>query len=160
MVSNYVVIFGFFNFVICFLGGVVGDVFYNKVGYNFWYKKVWIIVCGVLIGVFLIVIGKVDLFEDNGMGIGIMVGFIFVMVIFYEVGNGVNFVFVFYVYFFVNGIVFGLIGVVGNFGGVVFVIIFCFMYGGIDFVMGFWVIGIMYIGLNLVVCWILLLFKG
>jgi len=160
LASNYAAIFGFLNFVTRPLGGVVGDVLYNKVGHNLWYKKAWITVCGVLTGALLIVIGKVDPSEDNGMGIGTMVGLISVMAIFHEAGNGANFALVPHVHPFANGIVSGLTGAAGNLGGVVFAIIFRFMHGGTDFAMGFWVIGIMHIGLNLAVCWIPPLPKG
>jgi NNP family nitrate/nitrite transporter-like MFS transporter len=113
-----------------------------------------------LTGALLIVIGKVDPSEDNGMGIGTMVGLISVMAIFHEAGNGANFALVPHVHPFANGIVSGLTGAAGNLGGVVFAIIFRFMHGGTDFAMGFWVIGIMHIGLNLAVCWIPPLPKG
>lgn len=136
-------------------GGVVGDLFYNYCGRSFWLKKIWIYVCGLMMGVLFVVIGILDFYY-----LFIMVGFIIVMVVFYEVGNGVNFVFVLYVYFYVNGILFGFIGVGGNLGGVVFVIIFCFMDGGSNYVKVFWIIGVCYIVLNLVVCWILLILKG
>lgn len=158
--SNYAAIFGFLNFVTRPLGGVVGDLLYNYLGHNLWYKKAWITTCGLLTGALLIVIGKVDPSEENGMGIGAMVGLISVMAIFHEAGNGANFALVPHVHPFANGILSGLTGAAGNLGGVVFAIIFRFMNHGEDFAMGFWVIGIMHIGLNLAVCWIPPLPKG
>lgn len=158
--SNYAAIFGFLNFVTRPLGGVVGDLLYNYLGHNLWYKKAWITTCGLLTGALLIVIGKVDPSEENGMGIGAMVGLISVMAIFHEAGNGANFALVPHVHPFANGILSGLTGAAGNLGGVVFAIIFRFMNHGEDFAMGFWVIGIIHIGLNLAVCWIPPLPKG
>lgn len=160
LASNYAAIFGFLNFVTRPLGGVVSDVLYNKMGHNLWLKKTWITTCGVLTGTLLIVIGKVDPSEANGMSIGAMVGLISVMAIFHEAGNGANFALVPHVHPFANGILSGLTGAAGNLGGVVFAIIFRFMNHGKDFAKGFWVIGIMHIGLNLAVCWISPLPKG
>jgi MFS transporter, NNP family, nitrate/nitrite transporter len=158
--SNYAAIFGFLNFVTRPMGGVVGDVLYNYLGKNLWYKKFWIVTCGILTGTLLIVIGQVDPSEANGSSIGTLVGLISVMAIFHEAGNGANFALVPHVHPFANGILSGLTGAGGNLGGVIFAIIFRFMNHGQDFAMGFWVIGIMHIGLNLAVCWIHPLPKG
>lgn len=89
-----------------------------------------------------------------------MFGLVVVMVVFLEVGNGVNFSLVLYVYLFVNGILLGLMGVGGNLGGVVFVVVFRFMDGGKGYVRGFWVIGVVNFGIVLGVSWIRLLLRG
>lgn len=158
--SNYAAIFGFLNFVTRPLGGVVGDALYNKMGHNLWFKKAWITTCGLLTGALLIIIGQIDPSEANGKGISTMVGLISVMAVFHEAGNGANFALVPHVHPFANGILSGLTGASGNLGGIVFAIIFRFMNHGEDFAMGFWVIGIIHIALNLAVCWIPPLPKG
>ncbi|KAM5355754.1 hypothetical protein ACJ41O_002400 [Fusarium nematophilum] len=158
--SNYAAIFGFLNFVNRPLGGVIADVLYNKFGRNLWLKKGWITVCGLLTGGLLILIGQVNPSEANGGNIGTLVGLIVLMSIFHEAGNGANFALVPHVHPFANGILSGLTGGGGNLGGILFAIIFRFMNQGKDFAKGFWVIGIIHIGLNLAVCWIPPLPKG
>ncbi|KAK7417980.1 hypothetical protein QQX98_004282 [Neonectria punicea] len=158
--SNYAAIFGFLNFVNRPLGGVVADILYNRFGRNLWLKKGWITACGMMTGALLIVIGQVNPSEANGSNIGTLVGLIVLMAVFHEAGNGANFALVPHVHPFANGILSGLTGGGGNLGGVAFAIIFRFMNDGKDFAMGFWVIGIIHIALNLAVCWIPPLPKG
>jgi len=158
--SNYAAIFGFLNFVNRPLGGVIADILYNKFGRNLWLKKGWITVCGLLTGALLILIGRVNPAESNGGTVGTFVGLIVLMSVFHEAGNGANFALVPHVHPFANGILSGLTGGGGNLGGVIFAIIFRFMNQGKDFAMGFWVIGIIHIALNLAVCWIPPLPKG
>lgn len=158
--SNYAAIFGFLNFVMRPMGGVVADVLYNKLGRNLWAKKAWIHVCGLMTGALLIVIGKVDPSEANGGTIGELVGLIVVLAIFHEGGNGANFALVPHVHPHANGILSGFTGAGGNMGGVVFAIIFRFMKGGTDYAMALWVIGIIHIGLNISVSWIRPIPKG
>ncbi|KAK3358697.1 major facilitator superfamily domain-containing protein [Lasiosphaeria hispida] len=153
--SNFAAIFGFLNFVTRPLGGVVSDLLYNGFGRNLWLKKAWIHVCGILTGIFLIVIGVLD--PHN---LSTMVGLISLMAVFHEAGNGANFALVPHVYPYANGILSGLTGAGGNLGGVFFAIVFRFMDGGTNYAKAFWVIGIMHIGLNLLVCWIPPLPKG
>ncbi|KAI8719012.1 Nitrate/nitrite transporter [Fusarium sp. LHS14.1] len=158
--SNYAAIFGFLNFVNRPLGGVIADILYNKFGRNLWLKKGWITVCGLLTGALLILIGRVNPAESNGGTVGTFVGLIVLMSVFHEAGNGANFALVPHVHPFANGILSGLTGGGGNLGGIIFAIIFRFMNQGKDFAMGFWVIGIIHIALNLAVCWIPPLPKG
>ena len=160
LAGNYASIFGFLNFVTRPLGGVISDVLYVKFGRNLWLKKIWITTCGVLTGALLIAIGKVDPSEANGSGIGLMVGLVTLMAFFHEAGNGANFALVPHVHPHANGILSGVTGGGGNLGGVVFAIIFRFMNHGQDYAMGFWVIGIMQLALNLSVCWIPPIPKG
>jgi len=153
--SNYASIFGFLNFVTRPLGGVVGDLLYNGFGRNLWLKKLWIIVCGVLTGALLIVIGMLDSHH-----LPTMIGLISFMAVFHEAGNGANFALVPHVYPYANGILSGLTGAGGNLGGVIFAIVFRFMDGGTNYAKAFWVIGIIHIVLNLAVSWIPPLPKG
>ncbi len=152
--SNYAAIFGFLNFVTRPLGGVFADVLYNQFGRRLWLKKGWITTCGLFTGVLLVVIGRIDPSEKNGMGIGTMVGLISLMAVFHEAGNGANFALVPHVYPFANGIVSGVTGAGGNLGGIVFAVIFRFMDHGKGYAKAFWIIGVMHIAMNLAVCWI------
>ena len=158
--GNYASIFGFLNFVTRPLGGIVADVLYTRFGRNLWLKKGWITTCGLITGALLIAIGLVDPSEAKGSSIGLMVGLISLMAIFHEAGNGANFALVPHVHPFANGILSGTTGGGGNFGGVIFAIIFRFMGNGKDYAMGLWVIGVIHIGLNLAVCWIPPIPKG
>ncbi|KAI0008889.1 nitrate transporter [Xylariaceae sp. FL0662B] len=147
--ANWAAMFGFLNFVTRPLGGVISDLLYNLMGRNLWAKKIWIIVCGCLTGALLIIIGKVDPHDLPTYN-----GLIALMAIFLEAGNGANFSLIPHVHPHANGIVSGTTGAGGNFGGVVFAIIFRFMDSGTNYAKGFWVIGIMMIGLNILLCWI------
>ncbi|KAB5580601.1 nitrate transporter [Coniochaeta sp. 2T2.1] len=153
--SNWAAMFGFLNFVTRPLGGVVSDLLYNLAGRNLWLKKGWITVCGLLTGVFLVMIGQLNPHHQ-----GTMFGLVALMAFFLEAGNGANFALVPHVHPFANGILSGVTGAGGNLGGVVFAIIFRFMGGGTDYAKAFWVIGVMHIGINLAVCWIRPLPKG
>ncbi|KAL2193100.1 major facilitator superfamily domain-containing protein [Corynascus similis CBS 632.67] len=153
--SNYAAAFGFLNFVTRPLGGVVGDVLYNVSGGNLWLKKAWIHVCGIVTGALLIVIGLLD--PHN---LGVMLGLVILMAIFLEAGNGANFALLPHVYPQANGVLSGLTGAGGNLGGVVFAIIFRFMDGGSDYAKAFWVIGVVHLALNLLVCWVPPIPKG
>lgn len=153
--GNYAAIFGFLNFITRPLGGVVGDLLYNGFGRSLWLKKIWIHVCGILTGVFLIVIGVMDPHD-----ISTMIGLVSLMAVFHEAGNGANFALVPHVYPFANGILSGLTGAGGNLGGVIFAIIFRFMDDGTNYAKGFWIIGVVHIAVNLAVCWIPPIPKG
>ncbi len=115
--SNWAAMFGFLNFATRPLGGAVADVLYERGGRNLWWKKGWINVCGLLAGLFLITIGRVDPRDRPTM-----LGLTALAAFFIEAGNGANFALVPHVHPFANGIVSGLTGAGGNLGGVVFAI--------------------------------------
>ena len=52
----------------------------------------------------------------------------------------------------------GCTGATGNFGGIIFAIIF--RYNGTDYAKVFWIIGVMTIAINLALCWIKPIPKG
>lgn len=81
-----------------------------------------------------------------------MFGLIAGMAVFLEAGNGANFALVPHVHPHASGVLSGTIGAVGNLGGVVYAIVF--RYHGTDYAESFWIIGIMVIGLNLILCWV------
>ncbi|KAI0426441.1 nitrite transporter [Xylaria sp. FL1042] len=147
--ANVAAIFGFLNFVTRPLGGFISDYLYRVTGRNLWAKKAAIVVCGVLTGVFLVVIGQLD--PHN---LSVLVGLVSLMAIFLEAGNGANFGLIPHVHPHANGIVSGTTGAAGNLGGVVFSIIFRFVGSGTDYAKAFWIIGVIHIGLNLVLCWV------
>ncbi|KAK3937069.1 putative nitrate transporter [Diplogelasinospora grovesii] len=157
--ANWAAMFGFLNFVTRPLGGVVSDVLYNFCGTrrndNLWLKKAWINICGVITGILLIVIGKLDPHNQSTM-----FGLVALMAIFLEAGNGANFSLVPHVHPYANGILSGLTGAGGNLGGVLFAIIFRFTDNGSNYAHAFWVIGVIHVVVNVAVSWIPPLPKG
>ncbi|KAI0200354.1 nitrite transporter [Astrocystis sublimbata] len=142
-------IFGFLNFVTRPLGGFVSDYLYKVTGRSLWAKKIWVVVCGVLTGVFLILIGVLDPHR-----LPVMLGLVSLMALFLEAGNGSNFGLIPHVHPHANGIVSGTTGAAGNLGGVIFGIIFRFQDNGTNYAKAFWVIGAITIVLNLLLCWV------
>ncbi|KAI0154814.1 nitrate transporter [Xylariaceae sp. FL1272] len=147
--ANVAAIFGFLNFVTRPGGGFISDYLYKVTGHNLWAKKTLIVVCGVLTGTILIIIGK-----TNPHDLSTMLGLVSLMAIFLEAGNGANFGLVPHVHPASNGVVSGTTGAAGNLGGVVFSVIFRFMDNGTNYAKAFWVIGIIHIVLNLALCWV------
>lgn len=147
--SNWAAMFGFLNFVTRPLGGLVADLLYNSTGHNLWAKKAWILVCGLTTGVLLIIIGQVNSHDE-----ATMFGLVGLMAIFLEAGNGANFALIPHVHPQANGVISGITGAGGNLGGVVFSVVFRFMDGGVDYAKGFWVMGIIILGLNLSLSWV------
>lgn len=153
--ANWAAMFGFLNFATRPLGGVVSDVLYNAFGRSLWLKKGWITVCGLVTGVLLILIGRLDPHETHTM-----FGLVALMAIFLEAGNGANFSLVPHVHPYANGVLSGLTGAGGNMGGVIFAVIFRFMDHGSNYAKGFWVIGCIHVAVSLAVSWIPPLPKG
>ncbi|KAI1151982.1 nitrate transporter [Nemania diffusa] len=147
--ANVAAIFGFLNFVTRPLGGFISDFLYKVTGRNLWAKKIWIVICGLLTGAFLILIGQLDPHR-----LSVLVGLVSLMAIFLEAGNGSNFGLIPHVHPQANGIVSGSAGAAGNLGGVIFSIIFRFMDNGTNYAKSLWVIGIITIALNLALCWV------
>lgn len=150
--GNWAAMFGLLNGVTRPLGGYVSDLAYRRT-HSVWAKKAVLHSYGILTGVFLIVIGVLDSKSQATM-FGLVAG----MAIFLEGGNGADFGLVPHVHPYANGVVSGFTGAAGNFGGVVFAIIF--RYNGKDYGKVFWIIGVMTIGINLAVAWIKPIPKG
>jgi NNP family nitrate/nitrite transporter-like MFS transporter len=153
--ANWAAMFGFLNFVTRPLGGVVSDIVYRATNRNVWAKKIWIVVCGIITGVMLLIIGQIDPHNQSTM-----FGLVALMAIFLEAGNGANFSLVPHVHPHANGIVSGFTGAGGNLGGIVFAIIFRFMDAGTNYAKSFWVIGVITIVLNLSLSWLSPIPKG
>lgn len=144
--------FGLLNVVTRPLGGIIGDVIYKYTS-SVWAKKAWIVFVGIISGAFLIAIGLTDPREESMM-FGLVAG----MAVFLEAGNGANFALVPHVHPAANGVLSGIIGAAGNFGGVCFAILFRFH--GTRYEESLWIAGCMIIGMNLVLCWVRPLPKG
>ena len=150
--GNWAAMFGLLNVVCRPAGGLVSDLLYRRLN-SVWSKKIWLHSLALIAGGFLIAIGVVDSHQKSTM-FGLLAGFAF----FLEAGNGANFSLVPHVHPYANGIVSGLTGAAGNFGGVVFAIIF--RYCGKDYAKPFWIMGIVTIVVNLGVSWIKPVPKG
>lgn len=70
---------------------------------------------------------------------------------FLEGANGLNFALVPHVHPYANGIVSGVTGASGNFGGIIFSLIFKYVE---DYGESIWIIGIIVMGINVAVAWI------
>lgn len=150
--GNWAAMFGLLNGVTRPLGGYVSDLAYKRT-HSVWAKKAVLHSYGVLTGIFLIVIGVLDPRNQATM-FGLVAG----MAFFLEGGNGADFGLVPHVHPHANGVVSGFTGAAGNFGGIVFAIIF--RYNGKDYGKVFWIIGVMTVGINLAVSWIKPIPKG
>ena len=144
--GNWAAMFGLLNVVFRPAGGLVSDFLYRRSG-SVWSKKIWLHSLALVAGGFLIAIGAVNSHNQSTM-FGLIAGFAF----FLEAGNGANFSLVPHVHPHANGVVSGLTGAAGNFGGVIFAIIF--RYSGKDYARPFWIWGIVTIVVNLAISWI------
>lgn len=149
--GRWAAMFGLLNVVFRPLGGIISDLIYRNS--NVWGKKILIHVLAVITGAFLIAIGLTDSKNSSTM-FGLVAG----MAFFLEAGNGANFSLVPHVHPHANGIVSGCTGAAGNFGGIIFAIIF--RYNGNDYGKVFWIIGVMTIAINLALSWIKPIPKG
>ncbi|TID14238.1 nitrate transporter [Venturia nashicola] len=155
--GNWAAMFGLLNVVFRPLGGILADVVYKRTS-SVWAKRVLLHTYGVITGIFLIIIGKVDSRDQSTM-FGLIAG----MAFFLEGGNGLNFAYVPHVHPYANGVVSGFTGACGNLGGIIFAIIFRFTTtktGASNFPKVFWIIGIITIAMNIAVSWIKPIPKG
>ena len=150
--GNWAAMFGLLNIVFRPAGGLLSDYLYRRFR-SVWAKKILLHSLALVAGAFLIAIGTTDPENQNTM-FGLIAGF----ALFLEAGNGANFSLVPHVHPHANGIVSGCTGAAGNFGGVIFAIIF--RYSGKDYAKPFWIIGIITIVVNAAVSWIRPIPKG
>ena len=151
--GKWAAMFGLLNIVFRPMGGALADLIYTATNGSLWGKKALLHFMAVLQGVFLIAIGIKDSKAESTM-FGLMAG----MAFFLEAGNGANYALVPHVHPHANGIISGCTGAAGNFGGIIFAIIF--RYNGKDYGKVFWIIGVMTIAINLAVSWIRPVPKG
>jgi MFS transporter, NNP family, nitrate/nitrite transporter len=150
--GNWAAMFGLLNVVTRPLGGFVADIAYRYTG-TVWSKKVLLHVYGVIFGAFLVAIGATNPMNQSTM-FGLVAGAAF----FLEGANGLNFATVPHVHPYANGIVSGFTGASGNFGGIIFAIIF--RYNGKNYGRSFWIIGVICMCVNVAVSWIRPVPKG
>jgi len=151
--GRWAAMFGLLNIVTRPLGGFIGDLIYKYTKGNLWAKKCWIHFVGVMAGIFIIVIGKLNSHNQDTM-----FGLVALFAIFLEAGNGANFALVPHIHPHANGILSGIIGATGNFGGVIYAIIF--RHNKQDYAKTFWIIGVMMIAMNLMFAWVNPIPKG
>lgn len=151
--GRWAAMFGLLNVAFRPMGGAMADFVYKTTGGSIWGKKILLHTLGVFQGVFLIAIGVKDA-KVQSMMFGLVAG----MAFFLEAGNGANYALVPHVHPHANGIISGCTGAAGNFGGIIFAIIF--RYNGVNFGKVFWIIGVMTIGINMAVSWIRPIPKG
>lgn len=151
--GRWAAMFGLLNVITRPAGGFIADYIFKVTNHSLWAKKMWIHFVGVISGVCLIIIGQLD--PHN---LDTMMGLIALMAIFLEAGNGANFALVPHVHPHANGVVSGFIGAAGNFGGIIFAIIF--RYNGTHYARVFWIMGVMIIALNLMFIWVRPIPKG
>ena len=151
--GNWAAMFGLMNVVCRPLGGIISDVAYKQTK-SIWAKKILLHTYSVITGVFLIAIGVSNSHQLHTLTLLIGIGLAF----FLEGANGLNYSLVPHVHPHANGIVSGFTGSMGNFGGIIFAIIF--RYLGSDYGKAMWIIGIIVIAINVSVCWIKPIPKG
>lgn len=145
--GNWAAMFGLMNIVMRPLGGLVSDFAYRRTK-SVWSKKILLHTYSILMGVFLIAIGVSDSHNRATM-VGLISGG---LAFFLEGANGLNYSLVPHVHPYANGIVSGFTGAMGNFGGIIFAIIF--RYEKTNYGRVFWIIGVITIVINLSVSWI------
>lgn len=151
--GNWAAMFGLMNVVFRPLGGVISDFAFRRTK-SLWSKKVLLHTYSIMMGIFLIIIGVTDSHNRSTL-VGLISGG---LAFFLEGANGLNYSLVPHVHPHANGIVSGFTGAMGNFGGIIFAIIF--RYNGTDYARTFWIIGCIAIGVNVAVSWIRPIPKG
>ncbi|WPG97525.1 Hypothetical protein R9X50_00030200 [Acrodontium crateriforme] len=151
--GNWAAMFGLMNVVCRPLGGIVADIMYKKTK-SVWSKKVLLHSYSIITGAFLIAIGITNSHHLHTLTLLVGVGLAF----FLEGANGLNYSLVPHVHPHANGIVSGFTGAMGNFGGIIFAIIF--RYLGKDYGKAMWIIGVIVIAINVSVSWIKPIPKG
>lgn len=150
--GNWAAMFGLLNIVCRPAGGIAADYAYRYTG-SVWAKKVLLHTYAIITGAFLIAIGLLNSHNEATM-FGLVAGLSF----FLEGGNGINYALVPHIHPHANGIVSGFTGAMGNFGGIIFAIIFRYLtpnYGK-----AVWIIGVITICVNVLVSWIPPMPKG
>jgi len=143
--GKWAAMFGLLNVVFRPAGGLLSDIIYKRT--NVWGKKWLLHALAFVTGAFQLAIGFTNPHNEHAM-FGLIAGMAFFM----DAGNGANFSLVPHVHPHANGIVSGCTGASGNFGGIIFAVVFRVF--GKDYAKTFWIIGAMTIGINLALVWI------
>ena len=132
--GSWAAMFGLMNIICRPLGGFVSDLAYRSTK-TVWAKKILLHTYSIITGAFLIAVGVLD-----PHSLGTMVGLINVGAAFFlEGANGLNFSLVPHVHPYANGVVSGFTGASGNFGGIIFAVIF--LENGTNYGKSIWIIG-------------------
>ncbi|EGS18098.1 putative inorganic anion transmembrane transporter protein [Thermochaetoides thermophila DSM 1495] len=108
--ANLAAIFGFLNFITRPLGGAISDFLYahpptSKIQ-PLWYKKAWILSCGLLSGTILLILSRFASVSSPSQAT--IVVLVVLAAVFLEAGNGANFSLLPHVHPEANGLVSGL----------------------------------------------------
>ncbi|GAA5913646.1 uncharacterized protein JCM6883_004037 [Sporobolomyces salmoneus] len=126
----YTSTFGFLNIVTRPFGGYLGDKVYTMKRFGgVRAKKYLTIVLGFLQGVMTLAYGlyvRQCYLDGSRPDLNTQMGLVVLMAVFCEVGNGANFALVPHCNVNSNGVVSGIVGAMGNFGGILFAIMFRF----------------------------------
>ncbi|KAL4884506.1 major facilitator superfamily domain-containing protein [Aspergillus karnatakaensis] len=138
--------FGLVNVVFRPAGGFIADVIFAYTD-SVWAKKMWLVGLGLCMSGAAILIGFLDPHQE-----GLMFGLVVLMAFFIAASNGANFAIVPHVHPSANGIVSGIVGGMGNFGGIIFAIVF--RYNGTQYHRALWIIGFIMLGITLLFSWV------
>lgn len=137
-------IFGFLNVLTRPLGGYFGDLIYKKFGVPG--KKYLLISLGIAQGLLSVGLG---LYIDNNQHPSLIIIIVLLILGAFacEAANGVNFSLVPHCNPCSNGLMSGIVGGMGNFGGIIFAMIFRFQ--PVPLGKAFWISGAIAVGINL-----------
>jgi MFS transporter, NNP family, nitrate/nitrite transporter len=137
--------FGLLNIFTRPFGGWFADILFKRFPVEI--KKYWMIFLGVAEGFFCLFIGLYPSMSVYKL-IAIMSGLAIAM----EAGNGANFALVPHLNPQRNGLVSGMVGAAGNFGGILFSLVFRFT--GTDYGRGLWISGVIILFFHVFILWI------
>ncbi|KAL8961377.1 MAG: hypothetical protein Q9183_005316, partial [Haloplaca sp. 2 TL-2023] len=146
--GSWAAMFGLLNAIFRPAGGILADLIYRHTS-SLWGKKILVHSLGMILGIFLILIG-VDDPNSKSMMFGLMTG----MAFFDEASNGACFALVPHVRPTSNGMITGVTGAAGNLGGIVFLLIGRYTENSADYPKMCWIIGAICIAGNILVAWI------
>ncbi|KAL8919367.1 MAG: hypothetical protein Q9208_006820 [Pyrenodesmia sp. 3 TL-2023] len=146
--GNWAAMFGLLNAFFRPAGGIISDVIYRHTK-SLWAKKALVHFLGIMMGIFLIIIGFDDP-HSKPMMFGLMTGLAFSE----EAANGACFALVPHVRPTSNGLITGVTGAAGNAGGIIFLLAARYSDHSADYPKVFWIIGVIVIAANLLVAWI------
>ncbi|KAG8720341.1 hypothetical protein FRC09_009736 [Ceratobasidium sp. 395] len=146
-------IYGLLNIWTRPLGGLIGDIVYRRWGVPG--KKYFMLLCGFVEGALSIALGLyIEKHHSNGstLQLATIIGIFVVMAIFNEAGCGANFALVPHCNPYSNGLMSGIVGSMGNLGGIFFALVFRFQPAPLG--KAFWICGIVIMVLNASLVWI------
>ncbi|KAF8698568.1 Major Facilitator Superfamily, partial [Rhizoctonia solani] len=146
-------IYGLLNVWTRPLGGLIGDAVYRRWGVPG--KKWFMLLCGFFEGALAIALGLyIETHHKNGSTpqLATIIGIFVVMAIFNEAGCGANFALVPHCNPYSNGLMSGIVGSMGNLGGIIFALVFRFQPAPLG--KAFWICGVIVMTLNASLVWI------